>query len=93
VLNAQQQLFTTQRDLSRARSVLLNGLKLKQGNGSLQEDDLSEVNRYLTATANAAAVPSARALPPTLPARPLAEPRPARARRPAQHDADLRMRR
>jgi outer membrane protein len=48
VLNAQQQLFTTQRDLARARyDVLLNGLLLKSTTGELGEDDLRAVNALL----------------------------------------------
>lgn len=50
VLNAQQQLYSTQRDLARARyDTLINGLKLKSAAGVLQEDDLVQVNRLLTA--------------------------------------------
>ncbi len=45
VLNAQQQLFTTQRDLSKARyDTLINSLKLKGGVGSLTEADIDEIN-------------------------------------------------
>lgn len=48
VLNAQQQLFTTRRDLSKARyDVLVNGLKLKQASGTLAEEDLTRVNVLL----------------------------------------------
>ncbi len=48
VLNAQQQLFSTMRDLSRARyDTLLNGLKLKAASGTLGEDDVEAVNRLL----------------------------------------------
>ena len=48
VLNAQQQLFTTQRDLARARyDVLINGLLLKATTGELGEDDLRAVNALL----------------------------------------------
>ncbi len=48
VLNAQQQLFTTRRDLARARyDTLLNGLRLKTTNGSLREEDLGTVNAML----------------------------------------------
>jgi outer membrane protein len=48
VLNAQQQLFTTRRDLAKARyDVLVNGLKLKQVAGTLEEDDMSAVNNLL----------------------------------------------
>jgi outer membrane protein len=48
VLNAQQQLYSTMRDLSRARyDTLLNGLKLKAATGTLTEDDVEAVNRLL----------------------------------------------
>ncbi len=45
VLNAQQQLFSTRRDLAKARyDVLLNGLRLKQAVGTLTELDLKSVS-------------------------------------------------
>ena len=48
VLNAQQQLFSTKRDLARARyDTLLAGLKLKAAAGTLSEDDVETVNRLL----------------------------------------------
>ncbi|HEY6721379.1 MAG TPA: TolC family outer membrane protein [Burkholderiales bacterium] len=48
VLNAQQQVFSTLRDLSRARyDTILNGLRLKAAAGSLGEADVEEVNRLL----------------------------------------------
>ena len=48
VLNAQQQLFSTRRDLAKARyDTLMNGLKLKSAAGNLGEDDLAQVNRLL----------------------------------------------
>jgi outer membrane protein len=48
VLNAQQQLFSTMRDLSKARyDTLLNGLKLKSAAGTLTENDLQAVNVLL----------------------------------------------
>jgi len=48
VLNAQQQLFTTQRDLARARyDVLVNGLLLKATAGALTDEDLRAVNALL----------------------------------------------
>jgi outer membrane protein len=48
VLNAQTQLFTTQRDLAKARyDVLLNSLKLRQAAGTLADPDLDTVNRLL----------------------------------------------
>ena len=48
VLNAQTQLFTTQRDLSKARyDVLLSGLRLRQASGTLQPTDINAVNAML----------------------------------------------
>ncbi|MEK7436303.1 MAG: TolC family outer membrane protein [Pseudomonadota bacterium] len=48
VLNAQQQLFSTKRDLAKARyDTLLAGLKLKAAAGTLTEEDLEAVNRLL----------------------------------------------
>jgi outer membrane protein len=48
VLNAQQQVFQTQRDLARARyATILNGLRLKAATGSLSEDDVVAVSRLL----------------------------------------------
>ena len=48
VLNAQTQLFNTQRDLSRARyDVLLVGLRLRQAAGTLQPADVNSVNVLL----------------------------------------------
>ena len=48
VLNAQQQLFSTSRDLNRAvYDYLLSRLKLKQASGSLREEDLQQVNLLL----------------------------------------------
>lgn len=48
VLNAQQQLFQTRRDLAVARyNAILNQLRLKAAAGALREDDLEEVNRAL----------------------------------------------
>ncbi len=49
VLNAQQQLFSTQRDLARARyEVLLDNLRLRQSVGTLSETDLKAVSALLT---------------------------------------------
>jgi outer membrane protein len=46
VLNAQQQVYSTLRDLSRARyDTLLNGLRLRAAAGSLGEADVEQVNR------------------------------------------------
>ena len=48
VLNAQQQLFSTRRDLARARyDALLNGLRLKSTTGALGEQDVAQVNALL----------------------------------------------
>jgi outer membrane protein len=48
VLNAQQQLYSTKRDLSKARyDTLVNGLKLEAAAGTLTEEDLEAVNRLL----------------------------------------------
>jgi outer membrane protein len=50
VLNAQQQLFSTRRDLALARyTVLVDGLRLRQSVGGLDENDLSSINALLTA--------------------------------------------
>lgn len=50
VLNAQQQLYATRRDLARARyDTLLAGLKLKAAAGTLAEADLAEMNALLDA--------------------------------------------
>ena len=48
VLNAQQQLFSTQRDLAVARyNTITSHLRLKAAAGSLREEDLDEINRAL----------------------------------------------
>ena len=48
VLNAQQQLFSTRRDLAVARyNTITNHLRLKSASGSLAESDLEEINRAL----------------------------------------------
>jgi outer membrane protein len=48
VLNAQQQVFQTRRDLQQARyNYLLNTLRLKSSTGQLSEADIAEVNRTL----------------------------------------------
>jgi outer membrane protein len=48
VLNAQQQVFSTRRDLALARyNAIVNQLKLKAAAGTLREEDLEEVNRAL----------------------------------------------
>lgn len=49
VLNAQQQLFATQRDLSKARyETLLNSLKLKGAVGTLSQADIDDINALLS---------------------------------------------
>ena len=49
VLNAQRQLYSTQRDLSKARyDTIMNGLRLKAAAGTLKEDDLAPINALLT---------------------------------------------
>lgn len=48
VLNAQTQLFQTQRDLFKSRyDVLVNSLRLRQASGQLTQGDLDAVNRLL----------------------------------------------
>ena len=48
VLNAQQQVFQTRRDLAVARyNAILNQLRLKAAAGTLRDEDLDEVNRAL----------------------------------------------
>ncbi|VFR44686.1 Type I secretion outer membrane protein, TolC precursor [plant metagenome] len=48
VLNAQQQLYTTLRDLARARyDTVMAGLRLRAATGTLSENDLEAVNRLL----------------------------------------------
>jgi outer membrane protein len=48
VLNAQQQLFSTKRDLSKARyDTIMAGLKLRAASGTLGEEDVQRVNALL----------------------------------------------
>lgn len=48
VLNAQTQLFSTRRDLAKARyDVLINSLKLRQAAGQLKPEDVAAVNAML----------------------------------------------
>ncbi len=48
VLNAQQQLYATRRDLARARyDTLVSGLRLKAAAGTLGEADLAQINELL----------------------------------------------
>ena len=49
VLNAQRQLYSTQRDLAKARyDTIMNGLRLKAAAGTLKEADLVPINTLLT---------------------------------------------
>jgi outer membrane protein len=74
VLNAQQQVFQTKRDLARSRyDTIINGLRLKAAAGSLTEADVEEVNRLLGVDdpkpkTSAAAAPLASAAPDASPA-------------------------
>lgn len=48
VLNAQTQLYSTQRDLAKARyDVLVNSLKLRQASGQLRPEDINATNALL----------------------------------------------
>lgn len=48
VLNAQQQLYSTRKDLAKARyDTIVNGLRLKSAAGTLKEEDLAQVNALL----------------------------------------------
>ncbi|MCG6874017.1 MAG: TolC family outer membrane protein [Betaproteobacteria bacterium] len=48
VLNAVQQVFSTKRDLAKARyDTIINGFKLKQAAGNLTEDDIQRANALL----------------------------------------------
>jgi outer membrane protein len=48
VLNAQQQVYSTKRDLALARyNTIMNGLRLKAASGSLSEEDIETVNQLL----------------------------------------------
>jgi outer membrane protein len=48
VLNAQQQVFSTRRDLLQARyGTIMNHFRLKAAAGSLREEDLEIANRAL----------------------------------------------
>jgi outer membrane protein len=48
VLNAQSRLYEAERDRARARyTYLLNGLRLERAAGTLADEDLEEVNRWL----------------------------------------------
>jgi len=85
VLNAQQQVFQTKRDLARARyDTIVNGLKLKAAAGALSEADVEEVNRLLGVDqpkpkASAPLAPLAAGVVPAEPSGPLATALPAAA--------------
>lgn len=67
VLNAQQQLYSTRRDLAKARyDTLINGLRLKSASGSLREEDLAQINLLLMPEAPGAA-PGSAMIPMTTP--------------------------
>ena len=74
VLNAQQQVFQTKRDLARSRyDTIINGLKLKAAAGALSEADVEDVNRLLgtdqpAPKSSATMAPIAAAAPATVPA-------------------------
>ncbi|MDK3024930.1 TolC family outer membrane protein [Cupriavidus taiwanensis] len=54
VLNAEAQLFSTRRDLARARyDTIMNGLRLKASTGVLQESDVVQINTLLTSSPGA----------------------------------------
>ena len=75
VLNAQQQVFQTKRDLARSRyDTIVNGLRLKAAAGALSEADVEDVNRLLgfdqpAPKSSATVAPLAAAAPTTVPAR------------------------
>lgn len=51
VLNAQQQLYSTRRDLATARyNAIMNQLRLRAAIGALREEDVVEINTALTTT-------------------------------------------
>ncbi len=58
VLNAEQQLYATERDLDKARyDTVYQGLKLKAAAGELGEQDLIDINKLLRTDEGAAASP------------------------------------
>ena len=77
VLNAQQQLFTTRRDLSKARyDTIIAGLKLKASTGTLKEDDIEMINGLLSEPV-VLVVPPVPAPPPARSGTPAAVSKPA----------------
>jgi outer membrane protein len=92
VLNAQQQVFSTQRDLAKARyDVIVNGLKLKATAATLKPEDVTAVTALLEAPkpeVSAPAVPATTTAPissstPATAASPAAVPPPAAGDKPA----------
>jgi outer membrane protein len=68
VLNAQQQVFSTQRDLAKARyDVIVNGLKLKATTASLKPEDIAAVSALLETPRPDAITPSSTAPSSTAP--------------------------
>jgi outer membrane protein len=62
VLNAQQQVFSTQRDLAKARyDVIVNGLKLKATAATLKPEDVAAVSALLEAPKPEVSAPTAPA--------------------------------
>jgi outer membrane protein len=69
VLNAQQQVFSTQRDLAKARyDVIVNGLKLKATAAALKPEDVIAVSALLEAPKPEVVTPSPAATTGTAPA-------------------------
>ena len=67
VLNAQQQLFSTRRDLSRARyDVLVNSLRLQAATGRLSAEHVQKVNALLSPASSVSSAPTPSALPPPI---------------------------
>ena len=67
VLNAQQQLFSTQRDLAKARyDLLVTSLRLKAATGSLKAEDVTGVNGLLETPQANATQPAAAGTTPTV---------------------------
>ena len=76
VLNAQSQVYQTERDLANARyQMLLGQLKLKQAAGVLSDDDLRSIDSL---TLPAPVVQKTTPQTPAVPAQPLAHQRKAR---------------
>jgi outer membrane protein len=72
VLNARQQLYNAKYNLAQARyNYVMSRLKLKSAVGTLSEDDLAEVNRWLVAPQSPAPSPAPSAENPSLAAKSL----------------------